>query len=96
MLDDFDYKTDHQVISELKNLLDDVTVDSVPELPLPAVIEPNQNLLRLANWPLYRVDPLVRHASALQAMHDSEPQAIKLSMTTAKQYNLVSATPEIQ
>ena len=89
MLDDFDYKTDHQVINELKDLLGDVSANTTPKLALPAVIEPNQNLLRLANWPLYRVDPLVRHASALQAMHDSEPQAIKLSMATAKQYNLV-------
>lgn len=50
--------------------------------------KPEQNLHRLAEWPMYRVDGLVRRASALQASIREDMLAIRIHSALAQRLHL--------
>lgn len=47
-----------------------------------------ESLVRVGEWPLYRVDPMVRHARALQASAAADKACIRMHPRTAAQFDL--------
>lgn len=66
-----------------------------PSLPAPTftadtVKLDSEKLYRLGQWPIYRVDSTVRHASALQATMDPQTAAIRVNAKLAERLGLVA------
>lgn len=80
----FDYESSDEVLGEIKEGLAMVSeLETTPFYPesLPAN---HNNLIRVGEWPLYRCDPIVRHAGALQECGAAESAAcIRMHPTTA-------------
>jgi NADH-quinone oxidoreductase subunit G len=84
----FDYSSTEDVLIEIKRLQAQISPSKYkPSYPesLPAV---NQPLVRVGEWPLYRCDPIVRHAEALQKCAASETACIKINPITANRLKL--------
>lgn len=91
----FDYVTSEQVRDELKEQIEQTQRPHSPEwLELPP-IQSMPSLCRLAEWPMYRIDALVRHASSLQATMPPEAAAVRIHPSVAQQLNLLSETSVI-
>lgn len=92
-LDGFDYMDIDQVNSELKNL-----IETIPKLPQSAlnlgIADEKKNsgeLRRIAEWPMYQVDNLVRRASALQEWSAEELLiAARMNTKLASEYGVQS------
>ena len=52
---------------------------------LPAI---RDDLVRVGEWPLYRIDALVRHAKALQQCGSAEVACIRVHPSTAERFHL--------
>ena len=84
----FDYISTEDVMQEIKLKADmGSECKYIPFYPesLPA----NQhNLVRVGEWPLYRCDAIVRHATALQDCATAEPACIRIHPSTAEHLKL--------
>ncbi len=49
-----------------------------------------ENLTRIGEWPLYRIDPIVRRSHALQTCGSAEASCIRVHPDTAKKYGLTT------
>jgi NADH-quinone oxidoreductase subunit G len=49
-----------------------------------------ENLTRIGEWPLYRIDPIVRRSHALQTCGSAEVSCIRVHPDTAKKYGLTT------
>ncbi len=88
----FDYVTSEQVRDELKEQIDQVVLPPASEwLELPAA-EKMPALHRIAEWPMYRVDSVVRHADSLQATLSPELSTVRVHPSVAQQLNVTSGT----
>ena len=104
-LKNFNYKTVYEVHNELKKKIHPTKIDkrSVLSLSLNGeenkflntdVKKENNTLMRLAPWPVYRVDPLVRRADALQntciqtVLGQKHGAVIMVNTKTAKRLHL--------
>lgn len=56
-------------------------------IPMPSVND-HHDLVRITEWPLYSVDPLVRYAEVLQQAGSCEPTAVYVHSLVAEQMNL--------
>jgi NADH-quinone oxidoreductase subunit G len=93
-LSGFDYADIHAVQDELREFITHAAPPqqtSVSE-PVASVRTPAQ-LTRLAPWPLYRVDPLVRRASALQETMSGRLAGIAVNPTLAAQLQVTAGQP---
>lgn len=84
----FEYASSEEVMQEIKECVDMVSDSKyVPFYPesLPAS---RNSLVRVGEWPLYRSDPIVRHATALQECAAADSACIRIHPTTANQLNL--------
>jgi NADH-quinone oxidoreductase subunit G len=85
---DFDYASPEEVLQEIRARVD-MGFESkyTPFYPesLPASLH---HLSRVGEWPLYRCDAIVRHATALQECASAEPACIRMHPKTADQLNL--------
>ena len=85
---DFQYTSSEDVLNEVRT---SVTMameqEYSPYYPesLPVI---NQSLVRVGEWPLYRVDAIVRNAKELQHCGSSESACIRIHPTTADRYKL--------
>jgi NADH-quinone oxidoreductase subunit G len=87
-LDGFSYKTAHEVQEEIKKKVDAMGA-SLPKIhPISVAKVDKDSLVRLAPWPMYRVDSLVRHSEPLQSSLPDTIDAIKVNSTTAKKLKL--------
>ncbi len=84
----FDYAASDEVLKEIKEevgmMLDNKYIPFYPEsLPLN-----QQGLVRVGEWPMYRCDAIVRHATALQESAAAETACIHMHPTTADRFKL--------
>ncbi len=85
---DFDYTASDELLSELKVQINMSTErEYIPYYP-EALPEYKQTLMRVGEWPLYRVDQTVRHAQALQESAASEAACIRIHPETANRLKL--------
>lgn len=90
-LDNFEYDTAHQIRHELQQQLENAK--SRPVSPVEKIDisdETVEGLQRIAAWPIYRSDALVRSARALQETPLNEPAAIVINKNLAAQLNVVA------
>ena len=84
----FEYISSEEVMHDIKGqaemMPDAKYVPFYPE-SLPVI---RQSLVRVGEWPLYRSDAIVRHATALQECASAESACIRIHPTTANQYKL--------
>lgn len=85
---DFEYTSTEDVLSELKNHIA-ITMEHeyTPFYPesLPVI---NQSLVRVGEWPLYRVDSIVRNAKELQLCAAADIACIRIHPATADRLQL--------
>jgi len=79
----FDYVSTEGILEEIKARAD-MTYESkyTPFYPESLPVS-QQQLVRVGEWPLYRGDAIVRHATALQECAAAEPACIRIHPTTA-------------
>lgn len=84
----FDYTSTEDILSEIKeHAAMTMECEYTPFYPesLPVI---NQSLVRVGEWPLYRVDAIVRNAKELQLCAASESACIRMHPSTADRLNL--------
>jgi NADH-quinone oxidoreductase subunit G len=85
---DFEYTSTEDVLSEIKDIAM-MTVESAytPYYPecLPVI---NQSLIRVGEWPLYRIDAIVRNAKDLQLCAAADTACIRIHPATADRLQL--------
>jgi len=85
---DFEYTSTEDILSEIKNIVT-ITVeqDYTPYYPeaLPLISE---SLIRVGEWPLYRVDSIVRNAKELQLCAAADSACIRINPATADRLKL--------
>ncbi len=85
---DFEYTSSEEVMQEVKECVDMASENKyVPFYP-EALPVSHQNLVRVGEWPLYRCDAIVRHATALQECAAAESACIRMHPTTANRLKL--------
>jgi NADH-quinone oxidoreductase subunit G len=84
----FEYESSEDVLDEIKGAAEMMSdLKSRPFFPgsLPDI---HDGLVRVGEWPLYRCDPIVRHAIALQDCAAAESACIRIHSTTAHRLKL--------
>lgn len=86
--DGFEYNSSEDVLTEVKSkftLMTDVKRDFYYPESLPAIVS---GLCRIGEWPLYRLDSVVRQADALQNCGAAQKSEIRVNSAMAKKYKL--------
>lgn len=84
----FDYTSTEDVLLEIKSHVD-MMAESKATLFYPESLpESYHGLIRVGEWPLYRCDPIVRHALALQNCAAAEQACIHIHPETAERLKL--------
>ncbi|HAU1153097.1 TPA: NADH-quinone oxidoreductase subunit G [Legionella pneumophila] len=84
----FDYTSTEEVLAEVKEaMLMTIEHEYKPYYPesLPVI---NQSLVRVGEWPLYRIDAITRNAKELQLCAASESACIRIHPSTADRLKL--------
>lgn len=84
----FEYTSTEEILAEIKAIVAmTVEQDYVPYYPesLPLI---NKSLIRVGEWPLYRVDAIVRNAKALQVCAAADSACIRMNPATADRLQL--------
>lgn len=85
---EFEYASSAEILSELKTILA-MSAEPKYEAYFPESLpEISDKLIRVGEWPLYRSDPVVRHAEALQQCAASESACIRINPKTANRLKL--------
>ncbi|KTD76259.1 NADH-quinone oxidoreductase subunit NuoG [Legionella waltersii] len=87
-LKQFDYLSSEDVLTEVKeHVAMTLEQEYKPYYPesLPVI---NESLVRVGEWPLYRIDAIVRNATELQHCAASETACIRINPATADRLNL--------
>lgn len=91
-LSGFDYVSSESVRDELKAKVDNMASADVTGVPDNAVCykveDMAQSLFRISQWPMYRVDSVVRHAKSLQETMSDELAAIRINAQWAEKLQL--------
>ncbi len=87
-LNGFDYKTVHEVHHEIKKQVDEMSAKQPGEQVIPKIKLHQGELMRLAPWPMYRANSLVRRSAPLQETLASDIASIALNAKTAAALNL--------
>lgn len=82
-LPNFDYADIHQLQAELQTQMEKISSPPLPKAEMPNIPVNTMGLIRLATWPIYRVDPIVRRAKALQETMSPATSTIAISPNTA-------------
>ena len=87
----FDYTSSEEVLSEIKALQGMTSASRyVPVYP-ESLPDGHQPLVRVGEWPLYRIDSLVRYSGALQACAAADTACIRIHPETASRLKLDDA-----
>lgn len=84
----FEYSSTDDVLKEIKTLVDMALDNPLKPFYPEALPDHVEHLVRVGEWPLYRVDPIVRHATALQECATAEPACIHIHPQTADHLKL--------
>lgn len=87
-VDGFEYASTDDVLNELKTLvgmMHETNFKAFYPESLPAI---RDELVRVGEWPLYRVDGMVRHAMELQTCGSAEEACIRMNPETARRLQL--------
>jgi NADH-quinone oxidoreductase subunit G len=85
---DFQYTSTEEVLSEIKSILAMSTEQEyIPYYPecLPLI---KHALIRVGEWPLYRIDSIVRNATELQLCAAADTACVRINPETANQLQL--------
>ncbi len=85
---DFEYTSTEEILTEIKTaaaMASEHVYTPYYTESLPCV---NQELIRVGEWPLYRIDSIVRHSQALQLCASADTACIRLNPATADRYKL--------
>ncbi len=84
-LDDFEYTSSEEILAEVQRACESVKPDNT--LALDRALEPFRanGLLRVAEVPIYAVDPLVRRAISLQSSPLARPVEVRLHPEVARE-----------
>lgn len=85
---DFEYTSTEEILSEIKTACSMVSGHEYKPYYPEALPVLNQELVRVGEWPLYRIDPIVRHSMDLQKCAASEQACIRMNPKTADTYQL--------
>ncbi|MDP3562199.1 MAG: NADH-quinone oxidoreductase subunit NuoG [Legionellaceae bacterium] len=86
--DNFEYTSSEEVLSEVKasfSMMREIKQDRLYSEALPIN---RDNLVRIGEWPLYKSDMIVRHATELQRCGSAEPAFIRIHSVTADKLKL--------
>ncbi len=83
----FDYETVHNVHHEIKKRVDGMAFTSSSYSP-EALGKNHSGLLRVAPWPMYRVDNLVRRSKPLQEVASENLTGVRVNAVTARNHQL--------
>jgi NADH-quinone oxidoreductase subunit G len=85
----FDYVSHTQIIHELKNALAAMPAHEANfQCPTTLNVQPTATLTRLMEWPMYKVDNVVRRAQALQATINADVISVRINATLADRLQL--------
>ncbi len=86
----FDYAENDQILEEARNLIANVkNHDLTKRLSLPeALPDVDKKLWRIANFPMYRIDPVVRRSEPLQKTISKEILSIRINQKLADKLRL--------
>ncbi|MBA2649431.1 MAG: NADH-quinone oxidoreductase subunit G [Legionella sp.] len=85
---EFDYNSTEDILNELKNVAA-ITIEQEYQAFYPESLPTmNHSLLRVGEWPLYRIDAVVRHSQELQNCAASETACIRINPLTADRLKL--------
>ncbi len=85
---EFEYTSTEDILSEIKNMATiAIEQEYTPYYPecLPVI---NQSLIRVGEWPLYRIDSIVRNAKELQLCAAADSACIRINPATADRLQL--------
>lgn len=85
---DFEYGSTADVLDEIKAAVNMMTARTYKPVYPDALPVNKHELTRVGEWPLYRVDAIVRHAEALQQCASADSSGIHIHPDTAKQMKL--------
>lgn len=83
----FDYKTAHEVQHEIKKQVDKMPAQQCGAHTIHEIKALQDSLMRLAPWPMYRVNNLVRRSAPLQETLAKDSASIGLNAATAAKLN---------
>lgn len=87
----FEYTSSEEILAEIKSIAElSMDIPYRPYYPesLPTI---KQSLVRVGEWPLYRVDAIVRNAEALQHCAAAEKACIRMNPHTADRFKLAGS-----
>ncbi|MGB6977043.1 MAG: NADH-quinone oxidoreductase subunit NuoG [Gammaproteobacteria bacterium] len=88
-LNGFEYLTQSEVLQEIHNLVQEIKLPPLAADHVPAALRPlPQGYRRVTEWPMYRVDNLVRRSQPLQAMIADDVRAVRIHSTLARRLQL--------
>ncbi len=90
-LDGFDYEASDEVRRELEAACSAVLPSSKLEWQAPVPAAAGSGLCRIADYPIYAVDGMVRRSAALQQTPDATSGVARLNAATAAQYGVAGA-----
>jgi len=90
-LDGFDYEASNEVRRELEAACSAVLPSSKLEWQAPVPAAAGSGLCRIADYPIYAVDGMVRRSAALQQTPDATSGVARLNAATAAQYGVAGA-----
>jgi len=84
----FDYVSSEEVLQEVKESSDMMQETKYSPFYPECLPASRDSLVRVGEWPLYRCDSIVRHATALQECGAAETACIRIHPTTANRLKL--------
>ncbi len=87
-LSGFEYTSTEEILAEIKAELNYLSVKESSLFYPEALPSHKSSVIRVGEWPLYRVDAIVRHATELQHCGSAEETCIRMHPETAKEYRL--------
>ncbi len=84
----FDYSSSEDVALEIKESVNMMSESKYSPFYPEALPFSHESLVRVGEWPLYRCDAIVRHATALQECAAAESACIRMHPTTANRLKL--------
>ena len=86
--DGFEYDASEEILQEIKRAVCSASEGARGTFYPQALPDAHHALVRVGEWPLYRVDALVRHAQELQLCASADSVCVRMNPETAKRLQL--------